>query len=189
MVPEPRWEQMEQRARCQLAGRKVFVALGREAWQIPGVAMQAVGCRVRLYAALPFLAWSQIALLFLPACRVFSEAHQRLCHFHLPHELGGRAAYLAHAHFLRCAEGPTPGLQHPSAQVQRQLIHSPQPDTDAPSKVAALGAPSCGSCSWKGGLAGVLSSERPAEPGKDGSVGKTSQLAELNFKDNEGDTC
>ena len=90
MVPELRWEQMEQRARCQLAGRKVFVALGREAWQVPGVAMQAVGCRVRLYAALPFLAWSQIALLFLPACRVFSEAHQRLCHFHLPHELGGR---------------------------------------------------------------------------------------------------
>lgn len=50
MVPEPRWEQMEQRARCQLARRKVFVTLGREAWQVPGVALQAVGCSVQLYS-------------------------------------------------------------------------------------------------------------------------------------------
>lgn len=81
------------------------------------------------------------------------------------------------------------GFNTPSAQVQMHLIHSPQPDTNAPSEVAALAAPSRGSCSWKGGLTGGLSVKHPAEPGEDGSVGKTSQLAELNFKDNEGDTC
>ena len=97
---------------------------------------------------------------------------------------------ILHMHTSFNAQRAQPlGFNTPSAQVQMHLIHSPQPDTDAPSEVAALGAPSRGSCSWKGGLTGGMSVEHPAEPGEDGSVAKTSQLAELNFKDNEGDTC
>lgn len=49
---------MEQRARCQLARRKVFVTLGREAWQVPGVALQAVGCSVQLYSE-SFPSWPE----------------------------------------------------------------------------------------------------------------------------------
>ena len=56
MIPEPRWEQVEQSARCQLAGGEVFVTLGQEAWRVPGVAVQAVGCRIQLYCE-PLPSW------------------------------------------------------------------------------------------------------------------------------------